>query len=410
MNEGQYIKRTTCRLCENKNLIQVLDLGLVPLAGNYLKKEEIGKEKLYPLTVSVCRECSFVQVNEVVDPKELFADYRYLSSIPLSAHFQDYAKEMVKRFLIKDSFVIDIGSNDGVLLKPLKDLGIDAVGVDPAANIAKIANDRELKTIVGYFNVTLAEEIANKYGQADAVFANNVMAHIDDLDEVMRGVDGLLRAAGVFVFEVYYLVDLLQKNQYDIIYHEHHSYHSLIALKPFLARYGFEIFDVKRIPTHSGSIRVYCQRISPQTYKPSARLASLLKFEKTLGLASVKTYQDFGGKVNELRDSLRMIISDLKIVGDKKGVGYGASGRGNMLLNYCQINNKILDYIVDESPERYGRYTPVTHIPIVSPETFRNDNPDYVLLLAWGYKDMIRAKEKQFKDRYIVPLPEVKIL
>ena len=408
---GKYKSRYNCRLCKSIYMTEVLDMNKVPLAGNFLNKENIGREKVYPLTVSVCQDCSFVQVNEVVNKKDLFADYRYISTIPLGKHFEDYAKEIAFKFLKKGNFIVDIGSNDGVLLKPLKKLGMKVLGVDPAKNIAKVANDQGLTTIVDYFTRKVASKIVKKYEQANAVFANNVIAHIDNVDEVIKGVNELLLPDGIFVIEIYYLSDLIAKGQYDIVYHEHHSYYSLTSLMPYLAKFGFNVFDAQRVSSHSGSIRVYIQK-NNGIYGNTKRLEGLLSMEKDMNLGALKTYVKFGEDAIRKSDQLWLLLDNLKKQG-KRIVGYGASGRGNMLLKFCQIDNKILDYIVDESPERYGRYTPVTHIPIVPPVVFRNDYPDYALLLAWGYKDMIMKKEKEFVKeggKFIVPLPEIKVV
>lgn len=411
LKTGKYTKRYNCRLCKGMYVSEVLDMYNTPLAGNFLQKIDVGREKVYPLTVSACQDCSFVQVNEVVNKKELFADYRYISTIPLKKHFEDYAQEMTDKFLKKGDFIVDIGSNDGVLLKPLKKFGMKVLGVDPAKNIAKIANDQGLTTIVDYFNRKVAEKIVKKYGQAKTVFANNVIAHINNVDEIIKGVNELLSPDGIFVIEIYYLADLIAKNQYDIIYHEHHSYYSLTSLIPYLEKFNLKVFDVKKVLSHSGSVRVYIQKDTGK-YKTTKRLGEMLLAEKEMKLGSVKTYEKFGEDATKKSDRLWLLLGNLKKQG-KRIIGYGASGRGNMLLNFCQLDNTLLDYVVDESPERYGRYTPVTHIPIVPPVVFRNDYPDYVLLLAWGYKDMIMAKEREFTKKggkWIMPLPKVEII
>ena len=399
-------QKNNCGLCSSTNLEQVIDLGNVPLAGCYLKEEDINKEIYCPLALNLCLKCGCIQVSHIVSPEILYKDYRYLSSVSLSNHFKQYAEEMNVRFLKKDSFIVEIGSNDGVLLKPLQDMGFNVLGVDPAINIAQKAIEQGIDTITNYFTPRLARRIVSKKRKADAIFANNVLAHIEHLDKVFEGIKILLTQDGFGVFEINYLVDLIEKVQYDIIYHEHHYYHTVTALNPFLDKFGFEIFDIKRISTHFGSIRVYFKNKGNNRYQNTESLEKLCNIEKQLGLFLPDTYKIFMKKAIEKKDKL--IKNILEIHNENKViVGYGASGRANMLLNFCGIDNFMLDYIVDESPERYGRYTPGTHIPIYPPSKFRQEYPDYALLLAFSYKDMIMEKEKEFIKRggeFIMPI------
>src|SRR3990167_5151951 len=399
-------QKNNCGLCNSINLKQIINLGNIPLAGLYLKKEEIDTEKYYPLALNLCLKCGCVQVSHIISPEILYKDYRYLSSVPLSEHFKQYAEEMNSRFLTKDSFIVEIGSNDGVLLKPLKNMGFNVLGVDPAINIAKKAIGKGVDTITNYFTPRLARRIVENKQQSDAIFANNVLAHIEHLDKVFEGIKILLKEDGFGVFEVNYLVDLVEKVQYDIIYHEHHYYHTVTALFPFLDRFGFEIFDVKRIPTHFGSIRVYFKNKGINKYRNTDSLKKLSDMEKKMGLFFPDTYKNFMERVIEKKDKLIKKILEIKNE-YKTVVGYGASVRANILLNFCGITILMLDYIVDESPERYGRYTPGTHIPIYPPSKFREEYPDYALLLAFSYKDMIMEKEKEFIKQggeFIMPI------
>lgn len=412
MRKGKYKHRNTCRLCDNSHLELFLDLGLTPLAGNYLLEKDLGNEFYYPLRVYYCHNCSLVQLLDVVSQNILFRDYRYLSSIGLSSHFKDYAEEMMNRFLTRKSFVVEIGSNDGVLLVPLKEYGARVLGIDPAENVAWVAQRRGIETIADYFTQQNAIKIKKKYGQVDAIFANNVLAHIDDMEDVATGIDHLLKPSGIFVFEVHYVLDLIQKLQYDFMYPgEHLTYYSLLSLIPFWKKYGFLIFDVKRIPIHSGSIRVYMQKNRVKVRKPTKRIQKLIAQEKRFKLDTLEPFVSFANKVFAHKKRLRNFLINLKKK-NKKIVGYGAAGRGNTLLNACVITPSILDYIVDESPERYGKFTPGTHIPIVKPEVFREDNKDYALLLAWSYKDTIIKKERKFikkGGKFIIPLPGIQI-
>ena len=412
MQKGKFTKRTSCRLCDSKDLVEILDLGEMPLAGAYLKKVQLGKEKVYPLKIFFCKECFLVQILDVVDPDTLFKDYRYLSSLSLSSHFSNLARELTKKFLAKDSFIVEIGSNDGVLLSPLKSLGMRVLGVDPAENVAKIAQTKGIDTMVNYFGKAVGRAVAGTYGKADAILANNVLAHIDDMHDVALGMKTLLKRNGIFVFEVHYLGDLVQKGQYDFFYNEHLSYYSLISLIPFLDKYEFEIFDVKRIPIHSGSIRVYVKNKGENRYKVSQNVNQLISYERETKLDKIQTYLEFAKKVKNHKAKLKNLIFSLQRNG-KRIVGYGAAGRGNTLMNFCNLDSNMIEYIVDESPERYGRFTPGTHVPIVEPQVFRNSFPDHVLIFAWSYKNRIFEKEKEYTNnggKFIIPLPQIRIV
>jgi len=385
----------------------------MPLAGNFLSKNEIGKEKKYPLRVFFCKNCSLVQVLDIIPKEELFTKYFYLSSVTktLSNHFKEYAKEMVNRFLIPGkSFVLEIGSNDGVLQEPLEKLDIKTLGIEPAVNISRFARKKGLEVINDYFSKKLAEKIKKERGQVDAIFANNVFAHMDSIRDVTKGIKLLLKKDGIFVFEVHYIVDLIEKLQYDTIYHEHMCYYSLTSLSKFFESFNMEIFDVKKIPIHAGSIRIYVKNKDQRLKNISKNVKKILKYEKDNGFDSLQRYLNFSIEVRNHRDKLKKTLTDLKKK-NTKIVGYGAPGRGNILLNYCSLGPDILDYIIDESPIRKGMFIPGMHIPIISPEKFRKNNPDYALILAWSYKQEIFKKEKKFIEnggKFIIPLPKIK--
>ena len=406
-------KRTTCRVCKSTDVVTFLELGNMPLAGGYLTEKEIKNEKFYPLTVYFCRRCTLVQLLDVVSPDVLFKDYRYLSSVSLSKHFTQYAKEITPRFLsAPDAFAVEIGCNDGVLLKPLQDLQVKTLGFEPATNVAKIATSRGIGIVNDFFTEKNAQAVAKQKGKADAVLANNVFAHIDDLDDIMRGVQALLKETGVFIFEVHYLVDLLEKLQYDTVYHEHLCYYSLHALMHLMKRFDMEIFDVERIPIHAGSIRVHVKRIGNTAQPITPSVHELIDLEKGLKIGNIDTYTRFSEKVKETRSALLDLLKKLRSEG-KKIIGYGAPGRGNTLLNYCKIGKDMLSYVTDESPERYGWLIPGMHIPIVPPTKMKEDVPDYALMLAWSYMERIINKEKEYMEKggkFIVPLPNVKII
>lgn len=372
--------RETCRFCSKTDFNLVLDLGMQPLAGDFLEKDQVGKEKFYPLKIYQCLNCGLVQMLDVVPKEKLFQSF--LSSVSMSNHFVDYANEMVQRFLKPGDFVVEIGSNDGVLLKPLKDMGMKVLGIEPVKKIAKIAKEKGVTTIVNYFSEKLSKAIKKK--SAKLVLANNVFAHIDDLDDVMKGISYILADDGYFVFECQFLVDMIEKRQYDLIYHEHLNYYSISSLVPFLKKYGFEITEVKKIPTHGGSIRVYAKKFDIGRFDITA-LASRIGLNNYL---------------HEIKEQ------------NKKIVGFGAAGRANTLLNYCGITTDELDYIIDESPLRYGRFTPGSHIPVVPLSEDKFKDVDYVLILAWNYTKEIMDKSRKFgfKGKFIVPLPEAILL
>jgi len=386
----------------------------MPLAGGFLKEEEIKDEVKYPLEVYVCRRCSLVQILDVIPKEILFTNYKYLSSVTstLSEHFAGYAREMQSRFLNENnSLVVEIGSNDGVLLQHFTKLAVKAVGVEPAENVAEIARAKGLQIVNSYFTKQVAQEVRQNNGRAKVICANNVFAHIDDIDEVMEGIQTLLEDDGVFVFEVHYLIDLLDKYQYDTVYHEHLCYYSLTALSYLLNRYGMEIFDVKRIPIHSGSIRVYAKNKSNNKQITQSIVNDLLAEEKAV-VHNIDVYRAFSESISLAREQLLDTLHRIKNDG-KRIIGYGAPGRGTILLNYCSIGKEILDYIVDASPLRQGLLVPGMHIPIISPETIGKDLPDYILILAWSYEKEILTKEKEYLNkggRFIMPLPIVRII
>ncbi len=411
---GKFKHNDTCRFCGSVDLLKFIEMGDMPLAGGFLREEDIPNEKLYPLDVYFCRECKLVQLLDVVPKEVLFEEYFYLSSTTktLTQHFVDFAKLLKERFLQDDSFVVEIGCNDGVFLKPLKVLGIRSLGFEPAKNIAKIAKSYGLNVANDYFTEKTASEIAKKEGKADLVSASNVFAHIEDLYDVVNGVKAFLKDDGIFVFEVHYLLDLIEKMQYDTLYHEHLYYHSITALTKFFKKLGMEIFDVQRIPIHEGSIRVFVKNAKSKKYKILSSVNELLNLEKQKGLDIPSTFVKFGEDVKEHRTKLWSMLKKIKADG-KKLIGYGAPGRGNTLLNYCKIGKDILDYVTDESPTRQGKFIPGMHVPIISPENIKKTKPDFALMLAWSYANEILAKEQEFikgGGKFILPLPSPKII
>lgn len=416
MKTKNLIKKSNhCLICKSKKLIKYLDLGRTALVNSYLTKEELNKPELRVLLeVYYCQNCHLCQLLHIIDKNLLFTKYAYFSSTsPQSVqHFDQYAQEVVKRFPAQaKKLVLEIASNDGVLLKPLKARGAKVLGIDPAKNVAEVANKEGIETIPDFFNKNTARKILQKYGKAGIITANNVLAHTDDIHNILEGVKQLLDKRGVFIFQVKYLGDLLTRNEFDTTYHEHISYFSLAPLIFLLEKHGLKIFDVKRVEPEGGSLRVYASH-APLLFPVRKSVNSFLKKECAQGLNRLQTYLDFTKRPEMVKEKLCKMLTGLKRQG-KKIAGYGASGKGNTLLQYCEITPEILDYITDNTPSKQGKYTPGTHIPIVPPTQLRKDTPDYILLLAWNYADDIIKREKWFLEqggKFIIPIPEPKII
>jgi len=404
-------KRNDCRLCGSKEVVCFLRLSSMPRAGAYLKKEDLDKpEPTYPLDVYFCKSCTSVQLLDIVSRETLFDDYRYLSSVASNSvleHFHSYANEIKNELLGNSGFVVEIACNDGILLKPLNDLGVRCIGIDPAANIVEVARKKGLNVINDFFGENLADNIIKKFGFADIVVANAVFAHVDDMADMTSGISKILCKSGSFVFEVHYLADIIQEMQYDSIYHEHFSYHSITALSTFLKKHGLEIYNIKKFSVRGGMIRVYAKKINNKNIQIQSAVSNFLQTEKKIGLDKLETFETFGKSVLNHKEEMLNLLKKLKSEG-KKIVAYGMSGRGNTLLNFWGVDTKIIDYGIDASSERYGRYVPGMHIPIIPPENAL-DNVDYALLLAWIFKDDIMKKEKKFIQnggKFIIPMPE----
>lgn len=408
-------EKKECRLCKGTSLQTFLDLGMQPPANAFLKKEDFEKETFYPLAVARCTlpACGFVQLAHVVDPETLFADYVYVSSTSpvFVKHFEDYASAMHARLNLKDALTLDIGSNDGVLVKPLKALGAKALGIDPATKIAEKATSEGIETIAGFFSETFANSLAEKRGRAKLITANNVFAHIDDLDEVMRGVHALLSIDGLFVIEAPYLLDFLEKKLFDTVYHEHLSYLAIRPLQAFFERFEMRIVDVVHVDTHGGSVEIMVAH-KDSAFVVSPVVNAMIDTEVEKGLNSAAVYETFAKEVLANKSALTKMLSDLKHAG-KKIAGYGAPAKGNTLLNFMQIGPETLDYIVDDSPLKQGLFTPGTHIPVVSSGIILETPPDYLFILAWNFAESIMKKNETFREgggKFIIPVPNPSIV
>lgn len=400
-----------CRVCKKNDFTKVFNFGPTPLANEFLKKEQIdGGELFFPLEVYFCNNCSFLTLGHVVDPTILFGNYVYVSSTSkvFINHFKDFASLIFSRFKLKSkSLIIDIGSNDGILLKPFKALRARVLGIEPAKHIAKLANNEGIETIQEFFSVRLAEKITREKGQARVVTATNVFAHIDGLDEVIMGLKTLLDKDGVFIMEAPYLVDFFKNCYFDLVYHEHLSYWSINSLILLFKRFSMEVFDVEKVAVHGGSIRVFVKNKNGM-HKRKKRVDEFLNLEKKGRLQDVRTYLNFQRRVENNRVKLLDLLTALKAK-NKKMAAYGAPAKGNTLLNYFGIGSEILDYVVDDSPWKQGLYTPGKRIPVVSSKILYKDKPDYLLILAWNFAGSIMKMHNKYKKlggKFIVPVPK----
>ncbi len=406
-----YKKLTKCRVCNSNSLKRFLDLGEQPLANAFLKsKEDIKKEESFPLKVCFCLDCHHVQLEDVVDAGLMFHDYVYVSSTSpvFIKHFEDYAQSLYNRFELNNKLVLDIGSNDGVLLKPFKTLGARIIGVDPAKDIAKRANDSGIETINDFLSVEVAKNIVEKYGHVSVATANNAFAHIDNWEEVMDSLDILLDDKGVFVVEAPYLLDFIENKYFDTTYHEHYNYLAINPLEVFFTRRGYKIFDVKKVKSHGGSIRIFIKKKNA-LYNIEDSVEEFKKNEIDKKLDKLETFENYAKDIYEIKQKIVKLLKNLK-KHDKKIVGYGAAAKGNTLLNYMNIDTHFLDYIVDDSPFKQNLLTPGTHIPVLSSGNMLADQPDYVLILAWNFAEPIikKCKEQGLNDaKFIIPLPEI---
>lgn len=405
--------RNDCRLCGSRDLVEVLSFGETPLANAYISSDDLGKpEILAPLVVNRCNACKLVQLRDVVDPEILFSNYLYVSGTSpiFVAHFANYAKTVVDKFsLSEDSLVVDIGSNDGVLLSHFKKEGAKVLGVDPAQNIAEEATSRGIPTIAKFFTPDIARDIATEHRKASIITANNVFAHTDDVVGFVESVKELLSPDGVFIFENQYLKDLVEQNLFDMMYHEHLCYYHLTPLVPFFRRLGLRIFDVEHVPTHGGSIRVYVGW-EDGPHETSERVAHIQSEETALN--EVSTYHAFAKRIKTIGTKLHALLTDFRREG-KRIVGYGAPAKATTLCYALDIDGEMLEYIVDDAPMKQGLYMPGTHIPIKPSDTLYTDKPDVCLILAWNFADSIVKNHARFAQNggaFIVPVPEPRIL
>jgi SAM-dependent methyltransferase len=405
----------TCRFCASPLEAVFADLGMSPLANSYLRPDQDNAmEPFYPLRAFVCGECFLVQLEEFESPSHIFSDYAYFSSYSSSwlEHCQRYTASMIDRFGFDGgSWVVEIASNDGYLLQFFKERGVPVLGIEPAANVAEVAEAKGVPTLVEFFGVQTAERVAADR-RADLLLGNNVLAHVPDVNDFVAGMKALLAPGGVITMEFPHLMRLIDEYQWDTIYHEHFSYLSFTTARRIFAAHGLRLFDVDELPTHGGSLRIYgCHEDDAEKLDTDAA-RELLAREDAAGYSDIETYLAYGARVAEDKRRIVATLSALKDEG-KRIVGYGAAAKGNTLLNYCGIGRDFLDYTVDLSPHKQDHLLPGTHIPIRSPDAIRETRPDVVFILPWNLKDEIVEQLgfiREWGGTFAVRTPELSLL
>lgn len=403
-----------CRSCTSNKGEIVLDLGIQPLANNLLNKSDLDKpEPKFPLRLAVCKSCWLMQIVDTVPPVKLFSEYLYFSSFSetMVEHSRKAVERYIKEFnLNKDSFAIEIASNDGYLLKNFVDAKIPCLGIEPAKNIAEVAIKKGIPTVVEFFGEQYARTLVAEGKQADIIIANNVFAHAPNINDFVKGLKIALKPTGTIVLEFPYGVEMVEKTEFDTIYHEHVFYFTLNTLMPVFAQNGLQIFNVERLPIHGGSLRLFIG--TPHNHFISDSVKMLLEEEEQKGIKNIEFYERFAKRVQKLKKELFSLIYDLKTK-EKKIAAYGASAKGSTLLNYFQLNKSIIDFIADKSIYKQGKFSPGMHIPIVPTDWLVKEKPDFTLLLTWNFADEILKQQEKYRKqggKFIIPIPDIKIV
>jgi len=406
-----------CRFCENPLEHKFVDLGNTPLANSYLTKEsDFEIEKEIPLNALICEKCFLIQIDEYEKPQNIFNNYAYFSSYSTSwlEHTEKFVLETIEKFNISnDDQIIEIASNDGYLLKNFKKKNIPVLGIEPASNVAKIAEKCGIPTITSFFGTETVEKIISSGKKADVLIAFNVLPHVPNLNDFILGMKNIITKNGIIIIQFSaYLLDVIKKCEFDMVYHEHFSYFSLFTLKKIFEHFDLEIFDVKEISVHGGSLRLFLKLSKNKEISINKNVEKLLKKERDYGLQEISTYLKFQKNVENSKKKIQEFFIKAKEE-EKQIVCYGAAAKGNTVLNYCKISKNDINYVVDISPHKQGKFMPGTHIPIFSPEKIKETKPDYVVILAWNLKDEIVQQMNFINDwggKFVVLIPEVKIL
>ncbi len=407
--------RTTCRFCGAPLTHSVVDLGAQPPCESIVSAERFNAaEAIYPLHAMVCSECLLVQLDTDIAPDSIYTEYAYFSSFSVSwlDHARRYVEMMAQRLQLDASKqVVELASNDGYLLQYFIQRGVPAYGIDPAANVAKAAEARGVPTVVAFFGVNTAQEMARQGRQADLIVANNVFGHIPDIADFVAGMKILLKDGGTITIEIPHFMRLMEFNQFDTIYHEHYCYHTLLSDTRIFAAHGLRLFDVQELPTHGGSMRMFvCHADDPR--ETGGSVEALMQIERARGLDKLETYVAFDEQVRETKRKLLSFLIEAKRAG-KSIAGYGAPGKGNTLLNYCGIRQDFIDYVVDRNPYKQGKFLPGSRIPIYAPERINETKPDYVLILPWNIKEEVMqqmAHVRAWGGKFVVPIPQVCVM
>jgi len=406
---------TACRACGGRLTVTMADLGLQPASNAFIVSLDAAREeKRYPLRAKVCESCKLVQVDYDVAPEELFGNYVYFSSYSDDwlAHAKEYCEMARTRFgLDEASLVIELASNDGYLLKNFINMGVPVLGIDPSDTVAAAAEEIGVPTMVEFFGESLAKDLVGDGRQADLIIGNNVLAHVPLLNDFVAGIALLLKPKGAVTIEFPHLLELIEHVEFDTIYHEHYSYISLYAIEQVFNRHGLRIYDVERLPTHGGSLRIFAAHAERADLADSPLLHKLREQESAAGLADLGTYLRFSERVENCRRSLLEFLGQAKRDG-KVVAAYGAAAKGNTLLNFCGVTPQDIAQVADRNPHKQSKFLPGTHIPVVSPEAFLQSKPDYVLILPWNLQEEIRQQlqeVRQWGGRFVTPVPVVRI-
>lgn len=409
------MSRRPCRFCQSELTEVFVDLGKSPLSNAYLTESQLHTpEPTYPLCAWVCSECFLVQLEAFETPDQIFTEYAYFSSYSTSwlEHCQCYVEMIIKRLgLQSQSQVVELASNDGYLLQYFKQRDIPVLGIDPAANVAQVANENGIPTEVAFFGVQTAESLRKRRRTADLLIGNNVLAHVPDINDFVMGMKKILAENGTITMEFPHLLRLIEKNQFDTIYHEHFSYLSLLTAERIFARHGLRLYDVEELPTHGGSIRIYaCHDQANISTTPA--IARIKQLEQQFGLGTMETYRGFPAAVEKIKQDLLDFLNQRKREG-KTVLGYGAPAKGNTLLTYCGVDGRLLPFTVDRNIHKQGHFLPSSHLPIHAPEAIFENKPDYLLILPWNWKEEIISQMAGIRDwggRFVVPIPCLEIL